>query len=431
MALSEERARYYSSRLLLSRTRILCRHPFYGVLLMHLKYRLDESCPTAYTDAEAIAFSPEFLDSLSDDEVDTVMMHEILHVVLMHCIRGTDRDPMQYNIAADIVVNSNILKSNDMNFRSITLSKYGELMHEAPNRREGFCYTAEEVYDMLSKPNGMYSIKGSSDRGGGKGSGKGKDGSGNNGNGAKGSSAGSIPGQFDDHSRWGKMSEEKAAELRDTWTKRLKDAAETVRVLDPSNSRGTIPIGAKRIVDELSRCKTDWRTVLNEFVQIELNDYSFSPPDRRFDGYDFFLPDLNVPDERVENLLFFIDTSGSMSDKMISEAYSEITGAIEQFGGKLSGSLGFFDAVAYEPTPFSAVDDVLKIRPRGGGGTSFSPIFDYVSQNCLEDPPASIIILTDGYAPFPDESESHGIPVLWIINNEEVTPPWGKIARIS
>lgn len=44
--------------------------------------------------------------------------------------------------------------------------------------------------------------------------------------------------------------------------------------------------------------------------------------------------------------------------------------------------------------------------------------------------PTSIIILTDGYAPFPEEELAGGIPVLWLLNNEEVDPPWGKIARI-
>ena len=44
---------------------------------------------------------------------------------------------------------------------------------------------------------------------------------------------------------------------------------------------------------------------------------------------------------------------------------------------------------------------------------------------------ASIIILTDGYVTdFPEEEASMGIPVLWLINNEDVTPLWGKVARL-
>ena len=34
-------------------------------------------------------------------------------------------------------------------------------------------------------------------------------------------------------------------------------------------------------------------------------------------------------------------------------------------------------------------------------------------------------------APFPQEKLAGGIPVLWLLNNEKVNPPWGKIARIS
>ena len=45
--------------------------------------------------------------------------------------------------------------------------------------------------------------------------------------------------------------------------------------------------------------------------------------------------------------------------------------------------------------------------------------------------PNSIIILTDGYCPWPDEKDTLGIPVLWIINNEDMTPPYGKVARIT
>ena len=58
-------------------------------------------------------------------------------------------------------------------------------------------------------------------------------------------------------------------------------------------------------------------------------------------------------------------------------------------------------------------------------------IFEYVFHHMSDKLPASIIILTDGYAPFPQEKLAGGIPVLWLLNNEEVNPPWGKVARIT
>lgn len=417
MALSEEKIKKYTQRLLLSRMRILCNHGFYGLLLMHMVYSIDENLDTACTDGMRITFGPDFLDSLSDSELDFVMMHEILHVVLQHCLRKDNRDHEEFNIACDVVVNSNILLENNMSRNSITLKKYGESMHIAPDGKEGYEYTAEQVYNMLPK---MKKRKGPS-----------------NDNGvATGRAKQKISDEehkpvwlWDDHSRWGMYEED--ATLRDVWVKRFEDAAEAISIRDPSNTRGLLPGFAKRILEELRKPQTDWRIILNDFIQEEVVDYSFSPPDRRFDDNPFFLPDFNGKDDMVENILFMIDTSGSMSDKMITAAYSEIKGAIDQFDGKLSGWLGFFDAAIIEPKPFANEEEFKIIRPAGGGGTDFQIIFEYVHKHMSDKPPASIIILTDGFAPFPQEKLAGGIPVLWLLNNDTVDPPWGKVARIK
>ena len=434
MVLSEDKKAAYSRRVLTSRLRLLSTHGFFGLLLMHMKYSLDETVDTACTDGQTIIFGPTFLDEISDNELDFVMMHEIMHVALQHCLRGDKKNHEAFNIACDIVVNSNILLENNMNISSITLKKYGESMHLVPNGDEGHKYTAEEVYKML--PNSLKKECGNAAGGNSDGSGGGNQSASNqSGAGAakkrsQGSSGGtkSTGAVWDDHSKWGKY--ENDPSMKDVWAKRVIEAAEAISVRDPSNARGMLPRFAQRILQELAKPQTDWKTILNDFIQEEICDYSFSPPDRRFDDGAFFLPDFNDKEDIVEDILFMIDTSGSMSDKMITAAYSEIKGAIDQFDGKLKGWLGFFDAVVIEPKPFESEDEFNVIRPVGGGGTSFNVIFDYVSTK-MEKLPASIIILTDGYAPFPSEQRAMGIPVLWLLNNEKVEPPWGKIARIT
>lgn len=429
MALSEEKVREYMKRLLVARMRILCNHGFYGLLLMHMIYSIDESASTAYTDGERIAFGPQFLDNLSDSELDFVMMHEILHVVLQHCLRDDMGDSERYNVAADIVVNSNIMLENGSNPSSITLSKYGVSMHIAPDGEEGHLYTAEEVYEMLpphtkGKSSSQWELP---PRGGhdfyqnGRAEKKQK----------KPHDELPIPRRWDDHSQWGRFEEDSV--LRDVWVKQFAEACEAITVRDLSNSRGTLPMFAKRLLEKLMKPQTDWRSILNDFIQEEINDYSFSPPDRRFQDSPFFLPNWGEKDEtgEVEDILFMIDTSGSVSDKMMTAAYSEIKGAIDQFDGKLRGWLGFFDAAIVKPKPFSGLEEFSVIKPAGGGGTDFLIIFEYVNQHMQENPPASIIILTDGYAPFPIEDHANGIPVLWLINNDQVNPPWGKVARIK
>lgn len=435
MALSESKIKGCIKRLLLSRMRILYNHGFYGLLLMHMIYAVSEEIETACTDGVRITFGIDFLDSLSDSELDFVMMHEILHVVLQHCFRGDVEDPEAYNIAADIVVNSNIMLENGMKASSITLSKYGIAMHVAPDGKEGHEYTAEQVYVML--PKNLNKKGNNKSPGSAVGGAKKENKKGNN------KSPGSAVGRakkeiskeqhqpvrvWDDHSRWGKYEEDDT--LRDVWVKRFEDAAEAIEIRDPSNTRGLLPAFAERILKELKKTQTDWRTILNDFIQEEVVDYSFTPPDRRFDDSPFFLPDFNGKEDRVEDILFMIDTSGSMSDDMIAAAYSEVKGAIDQFNGKLKGWLGFFDAAIIKPQPFSDENEFKTIKPAGGGGTDFQIIFEYVFHHMSDKLPASIIILSDGDAPFPLEKLAGGIPVLWLLNNEEVNPPWGKVARI-
>ena len=436
MALSESKIKGCIKRLLLSRMRILYNHGFYGLLLMHMIYAVSEEIETACTDGVRITFGIDFLDSLSDSELDFVMMHEILYVVLQHCFRGDVEDPEAYNIAADIVVNSNIMLENGLKASSITLSKYGIAMHVAPDGKEGHEYTAEQVYAML--PKNLNKKGNNKSLGSAVGRAKKENKKGNN------KSPGSAVGRakkeiskeqhqpvqvWDDHSQWGKYEEDDT--LRDVWPKRFEDAAEAIEIRDPSNARGLLPAFAERILKELKKSQTDWRTILNDFVQEEVVDYSFSPPDRRFDDSPFFLPDFNGKEDMVEDILFMIDTSGSMSDDMIAAAYSEVKGAIDQFNGKLKGWLGFFDAAIIKPQPFSDENEFKIIKPAGGGGTDFQIIFEYVFHHMSDKLPASIIILSDGDAPFPLEKLAGGIPVLWLLNNEEVNPPWGKVARIT
>lgn len=237
--------------------------------------------------------------------------------------------------------------------------------------------------------------------------------------------------RWDDHSQWGKFEED--SRLRDVWVKNFAECCEAINVRDKSNNRGTLPMFAQRMLEKLKKPQTDWRTILNDFIQEEICDYSFSPPDRRFQESPFFLPDFNEmgKNDNVSDILFFIDTSGSISDNDMTTAFSEIKGAIDQYDGKLKGWLGFFDAAIIEPKPFSSFEEFIVIKPAGGGGTDFQIIFEYVDQHMKGKEPNCIIILTDGCAPFPKEELANDIPVLWLINNQDVTPPWGKVARFA
>ena len=411
MSLSNEEYKKLIFKLLSSRLRLLNEHPFFGLMLMHLDLGIDEECDTAYTNGTRIVFGKKFLVKLESREIDFIMMHEIMHVVLKHCNRGQDYDQFLFNVACDIVVNSNILYANKMDISSITLNDYGESMHITPSGNEGYLYTAEEVYKELinnatkksSKgQGGAYKIK---------------------------VKCGKLTiNQIDDHSKWEKLSQEEI----DSLNKHIKDIYDSIRIKNSSTSCGNMPLGLKRMIEELTNPKVDWRTILQDFLSTDNSDYSFMPPDRRIES-DFFLPDLNVPEDKINvKILFNIDTSGSISDRNLTKAFSEIKSAIDIAGGGLEGYIVCSDSDLYDAIPFEEFDDIDFSKVRGGGGTDFNALFKHFDDviDSIGGEPDYIVILTDGYGKFPKEKSARGIPVLWIINNDKVTPPWGVIARM-
>lgn len=395
MELSESKINEYMHRILAARTRLLCTNGFYGLLLMHMKFALDDTIDTAATDGEKTYFSPRFLNNINDKELDFVLMHEVLHVVLQHCSRYEGRDKFLFNIACDIVVNSNILHSNGMDEKSITLKKYGVSIHIAPNGKEGYLYTAEQVYKMLvSKCKELL---------------------------------GDIV-LWDNHNGWGKHPE--TSRVYEEWIQHFKDTCESIGARNGQVDIN-VPLFVERVLDELKNPQIDWRILLNDFIQEDPCDYSFFPPDKRFSNNPFVLPDFNEYIESVKNILFLVDTSGSIQTDELTMAYSEIKGAIEQFNNRLHGKLAFFDSDVKEPIrDFEDVESLLKIKPIGGGGTSFHVIFKYIKEKMIDDLPSMIVILTDGEASYPTEDKALNIPVLWLINNDNSTPPWGKVGRI-
>lgn len=384
-----------------SRTRLMFRTPFYGNLLLHMRFSL-ASCGTAATDMKRIMFDPAFINRISDEELDFVLKHEIMHCVLQHCVRGRNLNQYFFNIACDIVVNSNIMQT--MGVETFLVDGV-EAMHLTPSMDDGYLYSAEEVYDMLMN---KYKVlirdveqvlkEVEDDYGVG----------------------------FDDHDIWKIVPLDSV--LSDQWKKNFKDACKA------AGEFGHYPPCARKLLDDLKQeSKVNWKVVLNDFIKAvhDKYDFSFVPPDRRFSAGDFILPSYaELTSEKVENLWFLIDTSGSISTEELTLAMGEVKSAIEQFT-YLSGKISFFDTEVSEPVSFDSVDTLSEVTPIGGGGTSFRCIFKYMKEYFEDELPTAVIVLTDGYASYPAESNALDVPVLWIISgrNEE-DAPWGVTIHI-
>ncbi len=415
--MTPEEEKVQEDRLIRARIQMMMAFPFFGTLAAWLQLENTYSVATAATDGAKFYYNPYFIKTLNEGELNWVVVHEVLHPALKHLWRKGDRLHKKWNYACDYAIHCIMMQFID----AAKSDAKGKL-----SMPKGCLYDpkydnmdAEEIYDLLPqdpKQNAKYG-----------------NGAPQQGNGQQQQGGGQQQGTLDDHSMWDSKeaggAQENGQQKAQAWEGRIVSAAKAAE----AKSAGNLPGFLKRLLNKLTKPQKDWRVLLAEFVEPEPADYGFNPPDRRFSDSDFIIPDVTDTEDNVKDILFWIDTSGSIGDRELACAFSEIVGAIGQFQGKLAGYIGFFDHTAYPLQPFESVDDVLKVKPEGGGGTSFHCFFEKTHEEVEKNDRqiAGIIVLTDGYASWPDKSITNGIPVLWLINNEDVTPPWGLHTTIK
>ena len=376
-------------RLQSARIQLRSRHPFFGTLLFHAPTILTEQIPTACTDGRNLYFNPAFVEPLSRQELDGLLLHEVLHAALLHCQRRGARNPLIWNWAADIVVNGMIACLED-----ISIPDGGGLRDiELENLH------VEEVYERLQRsmievPLLLMDLVERQDPG------DGED------DGGPGVAAGQA------------QSEDSFAALREYW----KDALQRSRKEQEQRGQGNLPGGLQRELDALEKAQLDWRSLLARYLPDSQADWLGI--DRRFVGQGLYLEELQQTSVRVS---ICMDTSGSVSQDELSEFYSEVYGLLCQ-SPETEVDLYFADAALHGPFPLVSQDDLPE--PKGGGGTDFRPFFNELN-DCEEELPQLAIYLTDGYGTFPEEPE---YPVLWVINaggldNSRIA--WGDSLRLS
>ena len=95
---------------------------------------------TAATDGKSILVNRGFFEELNSSEQNALLLHEVLHLALLHCIRRGSRDAWFWNVAADIVVNDLITRNTSFKLPkgAIKEPKYAD-------------QSVEEIYEKILK----------------------------------------------------------------------------------------------------------------------------------------------------------------------------------------------------------------------------------------------------------------------------------------
>lgn len=389
-------------RLITARIGLLLKQPFFGNLATRLTLtNADAWCPTAATDGRRFYYNTKFITSLSNKELEFLVGHEVLHVVYDHMGRRGDRDPKLWNIADDYCVNADLIQQ-----------RVGERITKVPilydPKYNGKC--AEEVYDDLFKNAKKIDIDkmlqqmldehmepGDGNGGDGDGDEDGKDGKGKP-----------------------KMSSEEYKQIRDEIKEAVLSAAQAC-------GAGNLPSGVKRMIDDLTMPKMNWRELLAQQIQSTIkSDFTWMRPSRKGWDVDAIMPGMK-PGETID-ICITIDMSGSVTAAQIKDFFSEVVGIMEQYDD-YKIHLWTFDTQVYNPQVFTQdnLGDIMNYEPQGGGGTMFECNWEWMKEEGIE--PKKLVLFTDGYPCGTWGDENYCDTVFIIHGPKEIEPPFGVWAH--
>ena len=386
-------------KLVTARVGLLLKASFFGNLATRLKLvNADEWCGTAATDGRNFYYNSRFIKMLKTKEIEFLFGHEVLHCVYDHFGRRGDRDPQIWNIANDFCVNGDLVKH-----------KVGELITTVPalydTKYDGM--SSEEVFDDLMKNAKKLNMSDLIDKmidehldgegdaegeGDGEGNGKGRP----------------------------KLSEEERRAIRDEIKEAMLAAASTV------DGAGNIPAGVRRIIQDLTEPKMNWRELLRMQLESTIkSDYTWMRASRKGWHMDAVMPGMKL--DPMIDIALFIDASGSMNESMLKDILSETANIMESFPA-YKIHVVTFDTECYNPQQYDSenLDDIRDYEVKGGGGTDFDAIFRYLKDNEIE--PKRLVVFTDGY-PWGSWGDENYADTVWILHGTTtIVPPWGQYA---
>jgi predicted metal-dependent peptidase len=211
-----------------------------------------------------------------------------------------------------------------------------------------------------------------------------------------------------------------------------------VEITNHAKNRGTVPAGLSRWAKDILEPIVDWRRELASIIRrtfanvAGLRDYSYRRPSRRQaamrgTGQGVILPAMRQPNPPTVSIV--IDTSGSMSDDMLSWALSETQGVLRSLGAS-ARDVKVFSCDA-SSSKAQRIRNVAQIELSGGGGTDMRVGIEAAMR---ENPkPDAVVVVSDGFTPWPNEPLK-GATLIVALTDESTTdsvPSWARKVSVK
>jgi predicted metal-dependent peptidase len=343
--------------------RIFCfkYYPFLAIPLAYARIVVSDDVGTCGVDDKGIvAVNPKWWMNLKIQEKRFVLMHEVLHLVLLHPQRSRGFNRVLFNVAADAKVNDSIdVLGTECPLNSVSYYDVGYATGvSAQSLRD---MSVEEITRLLEKKACKVDIEVDL--------------------------CDKLDGEEVQKGEFYKISPEDLENEAKSIVKRSEVFAKQA---------GIYPAGLERAVGEVCERKPPWHIILGMELKGGLKqDSSFAYVSRRGDDYP-------GPVSYHRKMVVLVDSSGSIGE----ETLCKFLGIVMHEARNSTVKVIAWDAEAYAPivarSPTEVAGKVAKMM-KGGGGTVIKPALEKALRTMERG--NSIIILTDGHISDRNSSE--------------------------
>jgi len=355
-----------------AKSKLMLENPYFGTLVNFIELRVNNNLRNTRNLGDIFEYNDEYLEVLSINEVSTLLANSAMHQALFHSERGTGKVSSVWYLASDYAINDLLVENGFMLAPMANYSSRFEMLY------------AEQIYTVLL-------------------------------------------GELDLHENESEVEQPKDELEEQEVPEELLAQEEYELLVEQLNIKlekyGDLPKGIERFIENRIESKIAWRDELYRYVNTHAkSDYRMFPSSKKHLYRGIALPSIYGEELKI---VVAIDTSASIDDELLKVFLSELYEIMQSFTHYVIELIECDASIQniQRLTPMERLEPILK----GGGGTNFRPVFDYIED--MNEDFKFLIYFTDGKGTFPKYEPL--IDTLWIMKEEDIIIPFGELLILS
>jgi len=354
-----------------AKSKLLLNHPFFGALAAKLEMVQNDDIQSFKSNGIKLEYNSDFLQKIDSAQMEFVFANGAMHASLAHEARKNGRSGWLWQLSTDYAINDMLVQNGLVRPDEAHYSKRFSGMY------------AEEIYAELKEDILRDELEYEADE---------------------------TEDVQDDKSE---QNRQNTPQKTDALSEQLFEEFAKAK-LEEEAKNSEMPVGIGRFFSIADEGKVDWRKELSAALQrFYRDDYVLIPPSKKLLYRGIYLPSSTT--QRVK-IVVAVDSSGSVDEKLLNEFLSELNFLMLSVANFEIDMLVCDDKIRSHKTFFGG--DILEADIKGGGGTDFRPVFEFIDKELLDV--QLLLYFTDLDGIFPSEEPNY--EVKWVAPKEGYFP---------